>query len=208
MEYETKSHRDGLALLNLEPHKTLWDELIETTVGITDDCLRKEHEKFCSTKKQLSVAINNLYDKRLTKLGWTRQPALFNNPEYLKKNETRWRLDFGKKSVAVEIAFNHGEAIAWNLLKPTLAAERNHIEKGDGVKEAQYGVIICATNEMKKAGQFDGAVGTYEKFIRYLNPMMHQLVIPTVLIGLKAPKTIKLKNNGIGHVPRSTVIDI
>ena len=29
----------------------------------------------------------------------------------------RWRLDFAKESISLEVAFNHGEAIAWNLLK-------------------------------------------------------------------------------------------
>lgn len=54
------------------------------------------------------------------------------------------------------------------------------------------GVIITATQEMKKNGNFDGAIGTFEKFIYHLKPMMNQLNVPLLLIGLKAPKTFKI----------------
>ena len=51
------------------------------------------------------------------------------------------------------------------------------------------GVIICATNDLKKAGNFDGAVGSFEKFIEHFKP--YQNLIPTsiVLIGLNSPST-------------------
>jgi hypothetical protein len=42
------------------------------------------------------------------------------DPNY---NDTRvWRLDFARESMSVEVSFNHGEALAWNLLKPVLAS--------------------------------------------------------------------------------------
>ena len=94
-------------------------------------------------------------------------------------------IGFAKKNISLEVAFNHGEAIAWNLLKPVLASELNHVQK-----EAQtsLGVVIMATEDMKSAGGFDSAVGTYEKAIRYLKPLQNQLSCPMVLIGLKAPE--------------------
>jgi hypothetical protein len=93
--------------------------------------------------------------------------------------------------MAVEVAFNHGEAIAWNLMKPVLAAEINQVntqtEIGAGV-----GVYICATNELKKAGAFDSAVGEYEKVLRYLNPMFGKLTAPLIIVGLEAPETFNI----------------
>jgi hypothetical protein len=86
----------------------------------------------------------------------------------------------------VEVSYNHGEALAWNLLKPVLASELNHVNKAIQTK---LGVVILATEELKDAGGFDGAVGTYEKAIQYLLPLQSQLTVPLVLIGLNAPKT-------------------
>ena len=66
-----------------------------------------------------------------------------------------------QKDISIEVAFNHSTVIAWNLIKPALASELNHVQKAIQTK---IGVIITATNDMKVAGGFDSAIGTYEKF--------------------------------------------
>ena len=45
---------------------------------------------------------------------------------------------------------------------------------------------------MKKAGNFDGAVGSYEKFLRYLLPLQNILTTPILIIGLQAPETFHI----------------
>jgi len=168
-------------------------------------------------KMSLSDAINGLLDRRLTALGWTRQSALFQGEEYSKG--TRWKLDFSKTihssdaiendledlsitGMAVEVAFNHGEAIAWNLLKPVMAAELNHVEKETNIG-AGIGIVITATSDLKKAGAFDGAVGEYEKFLRYLKPMRNQLTVPMVIIGLEPPSTFRINKKNKSQDPNS-----
>lgn len=85
-------------------------------------------------------------------------------------------------ALCVEVAFNHGEAIAWNLLKPVLACELNHVKKA---VQGQIGIYICATDKMKKAANIDSASGSFEKVLRYLPPMMNQLTVPIMVIGLE-----------------------
>ena len=46
------------------------------------------------------------------------------------------------------MAFNDGEAIAWNLLKPVLSAELTTLQKA---VQTSGGVIITATEAMKRA---------------------------------------------------------
>ena len=156
------------------------------------------------------VSLSHLINQKLGNLlgdrGWDRESPLFNDTKYLQKRETKWRLDFskafasesGEKSgIAVEVAFNHGEAIAWNLMKPVIAAERNHVEKGIDIGGAGIGVIICASKRLKEAGLFDNAVGTYEKFLRYLPPLEHKLTVPLVLIGLDRPQSFFVESRTI-----------
>lgn len=83
------------------------------------------------------------------------------------------------EALCVEVAFNHGEAIAWNLLKPVLACELNHAQKA---VQGQIGIYICATDKMKKAANIDSA-------IRYLPPTMNQLTVPIMVIGLEPFET-------------------
>jgi len=101
----------------------------------------------------------------------------------------RFRLDFAKEAVSIEVAFNHGEAAAWNLLKPVLASELNHVRKAI---QTQAGIIITATEGMKSAGGFDSAVGTYEKYVEYLRPLNDILSVPLAIIGLEAPRGFKV----------------
>jgi hypothetical protein len=95
-------------------------------------------------------------------------------------------LDFAKNNISVEVAFNHQEATAHNILKPVLASELNHVKKE---VQTKMGVIIVATKEMKKAGNFDGAIGTYESFQEYFKPYNNIITTPIVLIGIKAPSS-------------------
>ncbi len=45
---------------------------------------------------------------------------------------------------------------------------------------------------MKSAGGFDSAVGTYETYLTYLEPMNNILTAPLLIVGLNAPKTFKI----------------
>jgi len=190
MEYELHSHRFGVAIAAEKEYSSEWNEILQSLQSISDIEVKEKHASKCSTRKSISKAINFLIHERLESLGWKPESSIFNDPNY---TQARWRLDFAKKNISLEVAFNHGEAIAWNLLKPVLASELNHVQK-----EAQtsLGVVIMATEEMKSAGGFDSAVGTYEKAIRYLKPLQNQLSCPMVLIGLKAPRTFRVEHEG------------
>ena len=45
---------------------------------------------------------------------------------------------------------------------------------------------------MKKMGNFDSAIGTFEKFQEYFKPYNNLITVPIVLIGLCAPETFKI----------------
>jgi hypothetical protein len=190
MQFITHSHRFGLAIANEEDFISEWNELEEVISSISDDAIIETHAEFTPGNKSISRAINLLIKKRLEAKNWASESSIFNDPNY---QQTKWRLDFAKNLFSVEVAFNHGEATAWNLLKPVLASELNHVSKD---AHTQIGVVIMANQDMKEAGGFDSAVGTYEKAIRYLAPLQNQLTVPMILIGLKAPETFRVVHTG------------
>ncbi len=193
MEYVIHSHRYGEQIIKQTMPKT-WGELEGVISGISDEDLIAQFPN-SATRMSLSGAINDLIDEGLRSSKWEPQAAIFQDKDYKYKDAERWRLDFAKEDLSVEVAFNHGEAIAWNLIKPVLASELNHVEKAIQTKA---GVIIFATEKLKSSGAFDGAVGTYEKALRYLKPFNDILTVPMVIIGLKAPKTFHLVKRKIG----------
>ncbi len=203
MEFLLHSHRHALTLFdNEEPFKTLWAEIRDTLESITDHDLAQYFERSRRSWKSLSDPINHLIKERLEMRGWRSESPIFADETFRPGDKGRFRLDFAKGPVSVEVAFNHGEAAAWNLLKPVLASELNHVMKAI---QTEAGVIITATDELKRDGGFDGAVGTYEKYVEYLRPLNDVLSVPLLIVGLKPPKHIRivhLKGEGrtIGHV--------
>jgi hypothetical protein len=191
VEFISYSFRHSQVILN-EPE--FIEEFTEITVVISNICdaqLIKKHESYGAinielTPKSLSKAINELLKEGLVQRGWIAESGIFQDTNY--QGDT-WRLDFAKKNISIEVGFNHSSVIAWNLTKPVLASELNHVHKAIQTK---IGVIITATEELKQRGGFDSAVGTYKKYLDYLPPLNNILSVPLFIIGLKAPKTFKV----------------
>jgi len=190
MELDFYYHRHSDLLINHdELFSSDFKEIIDVLESITDHDLIAEFKKEKARKsstKSLASSINSIIKARLEVKNWLAEAGLFKEPPYTRKNASRWRLDFAKNNISVEVAFNHQEATAHNILKPVLASELNHVKKE---VQTKMGVIIVATKEMKKAGNFDGAIGTYESFQEYFKPYNNIITTPIVLIGIKAPSS-------------------
>ena len=202
MEFITHSHRFGRQLLN-EVYPELQAEIFHVIGSISDEDIIQYQEENHSIQKSISKTLNALLKIGFQDFGWQSESPIFQDPEYSRKQETAWRLDFAKEAVSIEVTYNHGEALAWNLLKPVLASELNHVDKAI---QTEIGVLILATQEMKETGGFDGAIGTYEKAIRYLPPLQSQLTVPLVLIGLRPPETFTVDVREIEGKKRGFII--
>lgn len=195
MRYITHDHRHAENLFKTDiSFIPLYNEVVEVITSISDkDLIHNYQMNERENKKSLSETINKLIQEKLVANGWKAESAIFSDPLYANgKDKKRWRVDFAKKEITIEVAFNHGEAIAWNLIKPVLASELNHVTKEI---QSSAGIIICATDNMKKAGNFDGAIGTYEKFLRYLMPLQNMLTTPILIIGLLPPDSFYIDKN-------------
>lgn len=202
MKFEIHSHRNALQIVKQIPeYKSLWSEIEQSLTSISDQRIREHFESNYQDKgkatKSISKSINELISKELISRQWTPEARIFSDPIYSQtRSSSKWRLDFAKQlksepdfhnelepeiGISIEVAFNHDGTTAWNLLKPVLAGELNHVEK-----DIQTGlaVVITATEALKKVGGFDNAIGTFETYKLHLKPMRNILTIPMLLIGL------------------------
>jgi len=191
MEYDVcHSHRFGHELFQVKDEfRELWGEINRAITSITDEELAEgfnQQQTARKTKaKSISKVINGLLRDRLIQSGWNHESRLFQDEEF----GHAWALDFAKNQVSVEVGFNHGTDAAWNVLKPNLASELNHIEKE---VQTDLGVIITATPELKRAGGFDGAIGTSDTYKKILIAMQQVVTVPIVIIGLRPPRKFKI----------------
>jgi len=187
MELIKKSHRHSLAIIEQSiEFRTVFAELENAIDRITDqelidDFLGRGEKR----GKSLSKSINSLIKKNLKEENWHPEAKIFKPEEY----SNPWKLDFAKSPFSVEVAFNHGEATAWNLMKPVIASEINHVEKEI---DTEIGVIVVATEELKKNGGFDTTIKTFEALDQFILPLTNYLTVPIVIVGLKAPKSFKI----------------
>ena len=210
MDFKTHSHRHALAIVKEPQFKKDWDSFCEAVCSISDAEIISYFEKPGARKaKSISEVINVLIDERLTKAGWNRQSHIFGDKRFQDK---RWTLDFAKAGdvldkggFSVEVAFNHGEATAWNLIKPVLASELNHVAKAI---QTEIGIVVMATEELKAKGGLDSATGTFEKTQHYLDAMRNVLSVPIVLVGLEAPKTFRIGHKKVGNKKIGSVIKL
>lgn len=195
MRLQFFSHRNADAIIRYDAYlNARYNEFVGALMSISDEALirdfirrKTEHEVRGTSFKSLTPSINGLLKERMSMIpGWASEVDIFNDTTGTIGN-TEWRLDFAcEEGLAIEVAFNHGEAIAWNLIKPVLASELNHVQKAF---QTRMGIYVCATEAMKQAGNIDSASGSFEKVQRYLMPMMNQLTVPMMLIGIDAPAT-------------------
>lgn len=197
MEYRVHGFRHGDYLaMNVDEYRPCWAEVDYALRSVSEDEIAEhfiEHGE--GSKKSISSTINALLKQRFTSLGWNAESPIFSEPRYV-EGVRIFRLDFAKGPMSVEVAFNHGNDAPWNLLKPTLASELNHVEKAI---QTDIGIIITATEAMRVAGGFDNACGTYEKYIDFLRPMGMLLTAPLVIIGLEAPRTFHVEHHVDGR---------
>lgn len=201
---EKYSFRFAEEILNSVPQlKSLYEEVLSSISSISDEDIKSRHLLIQSKEstKSLSKAINQLLDEKLVQLQWEDQSGIFSIPEYQEGKESTWTLDFSKATrlsdgsasgIAVEVAFNHAEAAAWNLTKPVLAAEINDMRVQTHIGEG-IGIVIVASSELKKYGAFDGAIGDFQRYLKTLKAMRSQLTAPILLIGLGAPTSFKVQ---------------
>lgn len=222
MEFETHSHRNGLELAETNrDYRFLYESLTNAIRSISDEELVNHFRlNYEGKQKSISKSINALLRDKLGADGWDQEPRIFGEPGYSDtKRDKKWRLDFAKSirpdnelalesnleptpGIAVEVAFNNNGSTAWNLTKPLLASELNHVKKDI---QTGLGVVVTATEKLKSEGGFDNAVGSFDDFKMHLRAMRNILVVPIIIIGLHPLETFRIAVREAGGKQRGYI---
>jgi len=178
MKYEIYAHRFADIILNSD--YALKQEIEEVIKGISFDTILAEFEK--ENQRRVGAGkrppqgkqstINALFRKEFSVRGWQVEKNVFNDPE----NDLA--IDFWKRNVGVDIAFNHRSFIGGDLLRLQAAAEVKNV--------INVGVYVCPTKEFAKVvSPKDGtSMVVFERAKWYLENFYAVLTAPLLLIGL------------------------
>ena len=185
------SHRNGLVILQ-HALPDAYSQLLEILNFNEETDLRIRTEKHLTnstTNKSSSDIYNKIIESRFLALNWLGQPRIFSDDSY-----DSWKLDFGKQNMAaVEVAFNNASYVPHILAKLEISCVELHRIKKD--INAQEGILIVASEELKKSQNFDTTCVTFEGVIKFLHAYETMLTSPMVVFAIDAPKTFKIQGN-------------
>ena len=178
MIYENYPHRYADIILNSDYDlKMEIEQVIQNIDFLTvqerfqaDNSKRTAEGKKPAKGKQST--INAIFREEFSSLGWEVEKNVFDDP----KNDLA--IDFWKRNIGIDVAFNHRSFIGGDLLRLQAAAEVKNIMK--------VGVYICPTKEFAKiVSPKDGtSMVIFERTRWYLENFYSVLTVPVLLIGL------------------------
>jgi Restriction endonuclease BglII len=192
MEFIYKSFRHSGVILNEPEFIDEFNELVGAIASISDkDLINKFNSYRLSSKeknsKSLSRAITDILTERFFAKEWVTNAAIFQDEKY---SASTWTLDFVKKDISIHVGFCDIGVVAWNLIKHVLASDLNQLTKS---VQTKIGVVILPTEKLKQTCSFETGTSTFEDYLDHLKPLNNILTIPIYIIGLKAPRTFRVK---------------
>lgn len=179
MNTEQHSHRFADIILNSDYELRTDIENIIRNIQLPEieqaytqtNALRVTAGKRNAQGKQSS--LNQLFRTRFKEKDWEAEKNVFSDPEH------DLVLDFFKRAVGVDVAFNHRSFIGGDLLRLQAAAEVKNLIKA--------GVYICGTKEFCRylSAKDGNSLVSFERAKWYLNSFYPVITVPILLIGLQ-----------------------
>lgn len=138
--------------------------------------------------------LNRLIDARLASLGWRRQISVLEaslveelsadgTTKKRKKAGAYWTMDFKKDDIGVEVSFNNAGVLSQNILRLSVLSENSGRPRSECIR---VGVLVTATNAMKKWSHMDSTVLTFETVSRVMPHINFNIPTPLVLVGVNS----------------------
>lgn len=119
------------------------------------------------------ATINLMFRELFQKREWEIEKNVFDDPE----NDLK--MDFWRRQIGIDVAFNHRSYIGGDLLRLQAAAEVKNIIK--------VGIYICPTKAFARvvSPKDSASMVSFERAIWYLQNFYAVLTVPILVIGLR-----------------------
>lgn len=196
---EDWNHNYASEAVQSTEHIENWHDFTNAINSITWDEIFEIHERYyAQTSKSLSKAINHVINNRLMRIADFKSP-IFDDDKF---GKAPYIIEYKLGSLAIDTGFGHYNTLVWKLSRLNLAICDNQLQKSS---KQSIGILIVVEESLKKAGNFDNGVGTFEQAVEYVQAFNKQWDAPLLLICLKNPQTFQVVDNGRSAPIRSTI---
>ncbi len=178
MKHKIYSHRYSDIILNSDYELKQEIEGILNSITYQDvsDIFHQRNEERKGENKKLmkgmQSVLNERFKEEFRKRNWEEEKSVFGAGE-----DNDLRIDFWKRKVGIDVAFNHRSFIGGDLLRFQAAAEVTN--------EMKIGIYICATKDfLNEISPFPSSLVNFERTKWYLEKFYPVLTVPIYLIGL------------------------
>jgi hypothetical protein len=178
LKYITYSHRFADIILNSD--YSIKQELESVIQAINFNDLSRRYQEDnkqlkANGKKEkigMQASLNSIFREKFLEKEWEKEKNVFNN----KDNDLV--IDFWKRKVGVDVAFNHRSFIGGDLLRLQAAGEVKNV--------INVGIYICAIKDFIKiiSPKDAASMVNFERVKWYLENFYPVLTVPIWLIGL------------------------
>jgi hypothetical protein len=179
MKYLLYSHRFADIIINSdyairqEIEKTIDKIGIETIIERYKVDNAELINKGKKSKVGMQASLNSIFREKFCEIGWEKEKNVFGDIS----NDLV--IDFWKRDIGIDVAFNHRSFIGGDLLRLQAAGEVKNL--------INVGVYICGTKEFTKflAPTESSSMVQFERVRWYLENFYAVLTVPIWLIGLE-----------------------
>jgi hypothetical protein len=193
------NHNDVSGMLLSEEINEDWNIFKQSLDSIDWKDVFAVHEKYYADKsKSISKALNHVINQYLMRVSDYKVPIFVDDIYGKVPYITEYKLG----NLAIDVAFGHYNALVWKISRLNLAVVPSELKKSDN---QSVGILILVGKELKKSGNFDPGIGTWEQAVEYLEPFKSQWKAPVLLLCIDDPGSFRIVDNGSRAVPRSTI---
>lgn len=179
MQYVTISHRYADIIINADYSLRKEIETVVETIKTEDIKQRYETDNILLTtrgkkeRKGMQASLNNIFREKFKELNWELEKNVFDD------NTNDLVIDFWKRGVGVDVAFNHRSFIGGDLLRLQAAGEVKNV--------INVGVYICPVKSFSRVVSPSDASSmvSFERVKWFLESFYSVLTVPIWLIGLQ-----------------------
>ncbi len=198
MDFQPLSFRWGLEHLHAD--EPAWIDIQGALYSISrKDVITKQLQNFEDWKEEKvnpttgkkvtppvggqSVLNSVIAEKFRTLDGWDEQIYVLNQSNQVSEQDRvpYWTMDFRKNMVGVEISFNNAGVFAQNLLRLSVMSESKFLNPSQMIK---IGILVVSTKSLKKWGQMDSTVITFDQVETILPHITFSIPTPILILGI------------------------